>query len=152
MEGVPRQLLEESATLFRISAQLFETETPEAVATIAARGAAQGIDAWFVPDTPLNRIYSKEIGTQVLSSGKPSIGGYEGHVRAGGMIAYQAIRPDPWPRLADMTNLILSGVPARTIPFDRPKHFRVVVSRARAAALGIELPRSVLKRTDEFID
>jgi ABC-type uncharacterized transport system substrate-binding protein len=51
-----------------------------------------------------------------------------------------------------MTNLILSGVPARTIPFDRPKHFRMVLSRASATALAIELPRSVLKRADEIID
>jgi len=50
-----------------------------------------------------------------------------------------------------MTRLILSGVPARTIPFDRPKQFRLVVNRERAGALGIVLPRSILKRADDLI-
>jgi putative ABC transport system substrate-binding protein len=152
MGEVPQRVLAESPALFDVSAQLFEAETPEAVATLAQRGAAERIDAWFIPDTPINRIHAAQIAAQVLATGKPSIGGSAGHVRAGGLIAYEALRPDPWPRLADMTNLILSGVPARTIPFDRPKTFRVVVNRARAAALGLELPRSVLLRADEFVD
>jgi putative tryptophan/tyrosine transport system substrate-binding protein len=147
---IERRLLHESFELFGMSAVLVRATTTDAVARIAQTGRAEGLDAWFVPDTPFNRIHAKAIAREVVSSGKPSIAGYEGHVEAGGLMAYSVVRPDPFPRLATIVALILSGVPAREIPFERPKHFRMVVNLSRAQQLGLQLPRSIFLRADEL--
>jgi putative tryptophan/tyrosine transport system substrate-binding protein len=145
-----RRLLDESQALFGVSAVLVRATTAEAVERIAETGRAEGIDAWFVPDTPFNRIHAEAIARQVIITGKPSIAGYEGHVEAGGLMAYTVVRPDPFPRLATIVGLVLSGVPAREIPFERPKHFRMVINLSRAQQLGLLLPRSIVLRADEF--
>jgi putative ABC transport system substrate-binding protein len=149
--SVERRLLEESRELFGLEAQLVVTETPEAVGGIADHGRRAGIDAWFVPDTPFNRIHAAEIARQIFASGKLSIGGSPRYAKAGGVLAYYAVPVDHWPRLAQIVNLVLSGVPAREIPFERPKQFRVVVNRERARELGVEIPATLLRRADEIL-
>jgi putative tryptophan/tyrosine transport system substrate-binding protein len=148
---VEQRLLRESHQLFGMAAVLVRAITPEAIEQIADVGRAEGIDAWFVPDTPFNRIHAKAIARQVVATGKPSIGGYEGHVDAGGLLAYSVVRPDPFPRLATIAGLVLSGVPVADIPFERPKHFRMIVNRQRADEIGLQLPRSILMRADALI-
>lgn len=147
--GVPKRLLVESTRLFGITVEFMETESREAVDSLAREGKARAIDAWFIPDTPFNRIHAEAIGRQIVASGKPSASADAGHLKHGGLFAYQALRPDPWPRMAEIVKLVLSGVPAKSIPFERPKRFRLSVNAGRAQALGVDIPRTIWMRADD---
>ena len=145
---VARRMLDEAPAILGVSAKLVSAQTVEQLDQIPA--SAGQVDAWFVPDTPFNRVHAARIVAHIRASQKPSIGGSTSHLTHGGLLVYEPVRIDPWPRMADMVRLILAGVPARRIPFDRPKLFRLAVNRAAAFELGVELPKSILKRADEI--
>jgi len=68
------------------------------------------------------------------------------------LLAYVSERFDPWPRVAEMMSLVLSGVPAREIPFERPKRFELIVNQATARDLGVNLPKSILVKAHVLKD
>lgn len=149
-EPLSQRILRESAALFGFKAELYELEKFRDVAALF-RAAEGRVDAWFVPDNGRNRIHAAEIAAAIRDSRKPSIGGHRSHVRAGGLMAYEPHGFEPWPRVADSVSLILSGVPAADIPFDRPKHFRLTVNLRAAEAIGLAPPKHILMRADDVI-
>jgi putative tryptophan/tyrosine transport system substrate-binding protein len=117
---------------------------------IAAAGAE--VDAWYLPDTPFNRVHGKRIRELIVASGKPSIGGTPLRSPDAHLLAYVRESNAPsWARLADIVGLVLSGVRAGDIPFDAPRRFRLMVSLSTARRLGIEVPRSILMRANEVL-
>ena len=147
---IARRIVAESQSRFGLSIEMVISGKPEELDRIAA--IAPKVDGWFVVDTPFNRVHSQKIGSLVQGTGKPAIGGPSGMLRNGGLLAYAPEQPDPWPRMAETVKLLLSGVPASDIPFDRPKRFHLTVSRSAARSLGISIPRSILVRADEIRD
>jgi len=145
----PRQLLAESESLFGVSARLVSFQSPEDLARLPQIAAAERFDAWFVPDTPFTRNFYREIAAQIRSTGKPWIAGNR---QPTALLVYTPERFDPWQRVAEMVSLVLSGVPAREIPFGRPKKFELIVNRTTAHALGIQVPKSILMRAHDVID
>ena len=152
LDPVPARVLRESADLFGVRVSLVVVEAVAEIEQIGRFAEKGKVDAWFVVDTPFNRSNAVLVSRAVVATGKPSIGGFAWHARkGGGMMAYAHIRSPAWPRIGEMVKLILSGVPARDMPFDRPKRFELIVNRERARAIGMEIPRSILMRADELI-
>jgi len=147
--AAPRRLLAGSRALFGLEIGVTLVETPEQVAELPRIQARERYDAWFIPDVPHNRLYYREITAQLRAIGKPYIAGAR-YPEA--LLVYMPERFDEWARLAQLINLVLSGVPARDIPFDRPKRFRLTVNQKVARTLGIRVPRSILLRAHELID
>jgi putative ABC transport system substrate-binding protein len=145
----PRQLLADSEALFGVSVRLVNLESPDDIPRLSRIAAAERFDAWFVPDTPFTRVNYRAIADQIRVSGKPWIAGNR---QPTALLVYTHERFDPWQRIAEMVSLVLSGVPARDIPFSRPKRFQLVVNQATARSLGIQVPRSILMRAHEVID
>jgi putative ABC transport system substrate-binding protein len=148
-EPVSKAILDESPRIFGVRTRLFDAGSPAEIASLV-RGAAASIDAWYVPDTAFNRIHAQVIAQAMRAAKKPSIAGHGAHVFHGGLMMYAPDRVDPWPRLAEMVGLILSGIDARSIPIERPKRFQLHVSASAAQALGLPIPRSILLKADEI--
>lgn len=145
---IPRRLLRDSVQLVGVETVLLQIDT---VAEIDLLPAWAGkVDAWYVPDTPFIRENSVAIAAHIRASRKPSIGGVTSHLTQGGLLAYEPVRIDPWPRMAQIVGLLISGVPARDIPFERPKLFKLGLNLSVARDLGIEIPRSILLRANEI--
>ena len=144
-----RRLLADSESLFGAAVRLAVVESAGQVEGLARLGASERFDAWFVADTPFNRDHHREITSQLRASGKPWIAGMRFPQAP---LVYAPERFDPWPRVGEMIRLVLSGVPARDIPFERPKRFQLIVNRPAARALGAHVPRSILLRAHEIID
>lgn len=148
--GGPARLMRESETLLGVKVKPVLVGVPSQIEDIPASGA--DIDAWYLPDTPFNRVHGKRIRELITASGKPSITGTPLRAADAHLLAYVRVTNElPWGRLADIVGLLLSGVRAGDIPFDGPRRFRLMVSQSTARRLGIQIPRAMLMRADEIL-
>lgn len=67
------------------------------------------------------------------------------------LITLQPDVPTLYRQVARQAVLLFSGTPVREIPVENPAKFELIVSQPVAAALGITLPESVVKRADRVI-
>jgi putative ABC transport system substrate-binding protein len=73
-------------------------------------------------------------------------------VREGGLMSYGAERSETSERVADLVVRILKGAEPADLPFEQPTHFRLVINRKTADALGLAIPESLYERADEVIE
>ena len=73
-------------------------------------------------------------------------------VREGGLMSYGAERSETSDRVADLVSRILKGAKPADLPFEQPTHFRLVINRKTAEALGLAIPESFYDRADEVIE
>lgn len=150
-EKLSQRILEEAPKLFGHKVRIFPMEPGFDVNEVLGSREAREVDAWFIPDTPTNRMQGEAIATALRRLGRPSIGGHISHARSGGLAVYEPERVDPWPLIGAMVSAILSGVPARDIAFDRPKSFRLIINAGAAKSLGLTVPVPLLKQANEVI-
>jgi putative ABC transport system substrate-binding protein len=82
----------------------------------------------------------------------PSMFGWKPYVEAGGMMSYGPILRDYFARLAVFVDKILKGARPADLPIEQPTKFELVVNRKIVKALGLEVPPTLLARTDEVMD
>lgn len=150
-EVLSKRIIEQGPALLGMEIEVFSTEEGSDPSDWHKNPSAARMDAWFVPDTPANRIHGAAIAREIRRLKRPSIGGHRSHAVGGGLVVYEPDRVDPWPRIARIVNLVLSGVPAREIAFDRPSAFRLIVNLKAATELGLEVPAAITRRADEII-
>jgi ABC-type uncharacterized transport system substrate-binding protein len=73
-------------------------------------------------------------------------------VREGGLMSYGSERSETSDRVADLVSRILKGAKPADLPFEQPTHFRLVINRKTAEALGLAIPESFYDRADEVIE
>ncbi len=73
-------------------------------------------------------------------------------VLAGGLISYGPNSPDQYRRAADYVDRILSGAKPADLPVQTPARYEMVINLTTARALGLTIPRTVLRRADEIIE
>jgi putative ABC transport system substrate-binding protein len=73
-------------------------------------------------------------------------------VNGGGLISYGADYIDQYQRAAGYVDRILRGKKPAHLPVQAPTKYELVVNLKTAKALGVEIPTTVLARTDELIE
>ncbi len=133
--------------------RVFLMERPDQLAQLDS-AAAREIDAWYVPPTTLPFEHPAELTAAMRAVHRPVIFSAVRHVDAGGLIAYQPRQTleDALDLFAKLAGLVLDGVPAGTIPVERPKAFELAINAAEARRLGIRIPEALLKRADRVVD
>ena len=71
---------------------------------------------------------------------------------SGGLIAYGPKLEQVFRRAAHYVDRVFKGARPAEMPIERPTQFELVINRKAAAALGLEIPRSVLMRADRVVD
>jgi putative ABC transport system substrate-binding protein len=72
-------------------------------------------------------------------------------VEAGGLMSYAPSYTDLYRRAADFVDKILKGAKPADIPVEQPTKFELIINLKAAKQIGVEIPSSVLARSDRVI-
>jgi len=82
----------------------------------------------------------------------PAIYGYRSHVAAGGLMSYSTDFHDIYRRAAAYVHRILKGEKPANLPVQSPIKYELAINLSTAKALGLDVPATLLARTDEVIE
>jgi len=128
--------------------QVFEVNDLDDLKALLKRNDAMAVDAWYVPLTFMTARNGKEVAAEFAKTRKPVIYDRTNMVERGGLLSYQQDIKNPTQIWAGMLKMILSGVKPGDIPVERPKDFELAVNITAAKAMGLTLPKSILRRAD----
>jgi putative tryptophan/tyrosine transport system substrate-binding protein len=143
--------LQAAARTLGLEVLTFDIRRPEDIAAAfdALKGRAEAL--YVVADALLNSNRIR-INTLALAARLPTMFSFRETVEAGGLMSYGPSYPDLFRRAADLVDKILRGAKPADIPVEQPTKFDLVINLITAKALGLELPPTLLARTDEVIE
>jgi putative ABC transport system substrate-binding protein len=109
-------------------------------------------DVLYVCAEPLVNANQTRINSLAQDARLPTIYGFREYVEAGGLLSYGANVPDLFRRAAEYVDKILRGAKPGDLPVEQPTKFEFVINLRTAKALGIEVPTTLLARSDEVIE
>jgi putative tryptophan/tyrosine transport system substrate-binding protein len=109
-------------------------------------------DALYVCTDALTNTHRIRINIAALGERLPTMHGSRDFVEAGGLMSYGPNFPDMFRRTADYVDKILRGAKPGDLPVEQPTKFDLVVNLTTARALRLDVPPTLLTRTDEVIE
>ena len=147
-----RRAAEAAARSLGVQLQPLELRHPpyefESAFTAAAQGQAEAL---LVLVSPVFAQQSAHIVDLAAKSRLPTMFGFLGGARGGGLMAYDVNGLAIWRRVADYVDKILKGSKPGELPVEQPTKFELVLNRKTAQALGITFPPTLLVLADEVI-
>ena len=109
-------------------------------------------DALIVLPSPMLFSERRKIVDLATKHRLPSIAMDRAFVELGGLMSYGASIRDLFRRAGVYVDKVLEGSKPADLPVEQPTKFELVVNLKTAKALGIEMPQTLLARTDEVIE
>jgi len=135
-----------------VQLQLLDAHQPDEFDGAFAEMSKEGVAALLVLPDSLFSLHRTRLANLAARNRLPSMFGNRENVEAGGLMSYGPNLPDLYRRAAPFVDKILKGAKPADLPVEQPTKFELVVNLKTAKALGVEIPHSILLRTDEAID
>jgi putative ABC transport system substrate-binding protein len=141
-----------AARQLAIQIEPMQAREPADIEQAFAATAARHADAMLVFDDPVLWNHRRQIVGLAAKLRLPVMYGYREFIDEGGLVSYGPKREDLYRRTAGYVDRILKGARPADLPIERPTKFELVINRAAAKALHIDIPQSVLVLADELIE
>jgi ABC-type uncharacterized transport system substrate-binding protein len=109
-------------------------------------------DALYVVVSALVAATHTRIITFALTARLPTSFNAREYVEAGALMSYGPDFAHRWRRAAGIVDKVLRGAKPADIPIEQPTKFELVINQSTAKALGLEVPPTLLARSDEVIE
>jgi putative ABC transport system substrate-binding protein len=125
---------------------------PEEFAAAFASIEKANVGGLIVLADSMLRVNRKAIVAFAASSRLPAVYATRDYVEAGGLMGYGACVPCNFNSSAKYVDEIFKGAKPADMPVQQPTKFETLVNLKTAKALGIDVPPSILLRTDEVVE
>lgn len=126
--------------------------TPEDFSAAFAAIASQRPDAVFVLLDQLVNQHLPKIGEFLIGERLPSASTYSEFTRYGGLMSYGPSIPALERQAADYVARVFKGESPRTLPFQLPTTYELVINLKTAKTLGLIVPQLLLMQAVEVIE
>ncbi len=140
-----------AARALNLTLQPYEVQDPEEFAGAFAAMTRARAEALLVLPHPFWAVHATRIIDLAAQSRLPVMYPFRVIVEAGGLMSYEANRPDVRRRLGSYVDKILKGAKPGDLPVELPTKFELVINLKTAKALGLTIPPAILMRADEVI-
>jgi putative tryptophan/tyrosine transport system substrate-binding protein len=112
----------------------------------------ENVGGVFIVPAPITLNQRARLAELALKHRLPTIFGPKDNVEAGGLMSYGPDRNDLIRRAAVYIDKILKGAKPADLPVEQASKYQLVINLKTAKALGLEIPPTLLARTDEVIE
>ena len=142
--------LEEAARAFGIRLHILKVSTEDKLESAFASLVQLGVGALLVAQEPSYFRWREQIIALAAHHAIPATYGQREYPAAGGLMSYDASGADSFRQVG--LYRILKGEKPVDLPVIQPIKFELVINLKTAKALSIEVPPTLLARTDEVIE
>jgi putative ABC transport system substrate-binding protein len=128
------------------------TNPQEIEERIGAFGTSGSGGAIVVPPHALTLAQRGPIVGLAMRHRLPGVYGDRSFAESGGLISFGINMADQLRRVASYVDVILKGAKPAELPVQLPTQYEMLVNLKAAKALGIDIPATLLARTDEVIE
>jgi putative tryptophan/tyrosine transport system substrate-binding protein len=104
-----------------------------------------------LPDSFIT-LHRAQITSAAARNNVPTVSNDDIFVKSGGLLSYGANIADEFRRAAVYVDRILRGAKVNDLPVQYPTKYEIVLNARTAKTLGLDVPTSILLRTDEVIE
>jgi putative ABC transport system substrate-binding protein len=135
-----------------IELQRVDARNPQEIEPAFGAITSGRADALIVFDDPVLWSHRPRIVALAAARRMPAMYGLRDFVDDGGLMSYGPNRPDQYRRTAIFVDKILKGAKPADLPVEQPTRFDLVINLKTAKALGLDVPPTLLVRTDAVIE
>jgi putative ABC transport system substrate-binding protein len=149
--GLEFKQTQAAATEAGLGFESLEVRDPNSILRAFQLAARRGVPALLTLGDPLMDSAAKTITVLAARSRLPAMYPSREYVDAGGLVAYGPSLPDLYRRAALYVDKLLRGASAASLPVEQPTQLDLVVNLQAANALGLTVPKTILRWADDVI-
>ena len=143
---------EAAARVLGVRLQTLEARNPQEIDSAFAAMTRERADALLIHADPVFGNQRRQVAELATKRRLPSISFIQGYAEAGGLMVFGPNLLDLERRAATYVDKILKGAKPADLPVEQPTKFELIINLRTAKAIGLTIPPSLLRRTDQIID
>ena len=144
--------LQQAAASLGQQLSFMQASTDDAIAQAFATFTDRNVPALLVNTDPFYLNRREQLAALAARHALPAIYSLREHILAGGLVSYGANLIEAYRLLGVFAGRVLRGAKPAEMPVEQPTKYELAINLKTAQALGLEIPPTLLARTDEVIE